>query len=498
MAEAIVARQQGDDFQARWFWLHAANLLRSDSHVRQVSFETGPKAFDDVVVEYSASDAPKDRYGRPILRDHMQCKWHVKTGQFGFKDLADPGFSNAATFSFLYRALDAQRQHAPAGDGARFHLVTNWDPVDPLRRLILNQDYSLNLKHLYEGGQTSANGQIRAHWANHLGITEEELRTALGTLVVNTRVRSAEEIRTHLNDLFEAVGLRRVPVSESAFIYDDVIRKLHSQGRKVFDRASFRDMVADEKLLASDQPPARTTVGVRSFIHPINTIEGRATRTLDLVPMFDGRYLRDGEDWQGTVYPALQKFVLDEARATDTLSLVLDAHMSLAYAVGSILDVKSGKDVEIEQRSPERRFWSETDSSSDPGWPQLGFEEAALGEGDEIAVAVSVTHDVESNVRDHLSTSMPQVGKLLSAKFPTEASQRAVRSGAHAAVLAEKLAARIRATGRAGMVHLFIAAPNGVTFFLGRHHRTIGAATIHEWDFEGLRDRGYSPGLVVR
>jgi hypothetical protein len=498
MAEAIVARQQGDDFQARWFWLYAANLLRPGGHIQQVSFETGPKAFDDVVVEYSPQDAPKDRFGRPVLRDHMQCKWHVKTGQFGFEDLTDPGFSNAATFSFLYRALEAQRRYAPAGDGARFQLVTNWDPMDPLRKLILNQDYSLNLKQLFEGGPTSANGKIRAHWVDHLGITEDELRTAAGTLVLNTRVRSADEIRIHLNDLFEAVGLRRVASSESAFIYDDLIRKLHSQGRKVFDRATFRDMVADEKLLASDQPPARTTVGVRSFVHPINTIEGRATRTLDLVPMFDGRYLRDGEDWQGTVYPALQSFVLKEAEATDTLRLVLDAHMSLAYAVGSILDVKSGKDVEIEQRSPERRFWSETDSSPDPDWPLLDFEEVVLGDGTEAAVAVSVTHDVETNVREHLLTRMPQVGKLLLARFSTEASQRAVRSGSHAAALAQKLAARIRNCGRAEMVHLFIAAPNGMTFFLGRHHRTIGVATIHEWDFEGLRDRGYSPGLIVR
>ncbi|NEJ21659.1 SAVED domain-containing protein [Rhizobium leguminosarum] len=497
MADAVVARQQGDDFQARWFWLQAANLLRPDGHVERVSFETGPKAFDDVVVEYSATLAPKDHFGRSVLRDHMQCKWHVRTGQFGYEDLADPAFSNATSLSFLHRAVEAQRQYAPAGDGARFQLVTNWDPVDPLRRLILSQTNSLDLAKLYEGGANSANGKIRAHWANRLGITEEELKLALGTLVVNTRVRSAEDIRAHLNDLFEAVGLRRISSSESGFVYDDVIKKLHAQGHKVFDRKAFREMVADEKLLASDEPPPRTTIGVRSFLHPINPIEARATRTLDLVPQFDGRYLREGHDWQGTVYPELKKFVLDEAGATDNLRLVLDAHMSLAYAVASILDVKSGKDLEIEQRSPERRFWSETDSKIDPDWPMLEFSEATAGDGSETAVGISVTLDVEHNVREHVA-KMPEVGKLILAKFPTSASQRAVRSGAHAAALAESVARRIRASGRAPMAHLFIAAPNGLTFFLGRHHRTIGTVTIYEWDFEGLRDRDYSPGLVVR
>ncbi|TCR76790.1 SAVED domain-containing protein [Rhizobium sp. BK376] len=497
MADAVVARQQGDDFQARWFWLQAANLLRPHGHIERVSFETGPKAFDDVVVEYSSALAPKDEFGRNILRDHMQCKWHVRAGEFGFEDLADPAFSNATSLSFLNRALDAQRQHAPAGDGARFQLVTNWDARDPLRRLIVNQTNSLNLTKFYEGGPTSANGKIRAHWANHLGITEEELRLAVGTLVLNTRVRSAEDIRTHLNDLFESVGMRRIPPSESGFVYDDLIKKLHAQGRKTFDRKSFRDMVADEKLLASDEPPARTTIGVCSFVHAINPIEARATRTLDLVPQFDGRYLREGHDWHGTVYPELRKFILEEAVSTDSLRLILDAHMSLAYAVGAILDVKSGKDIEIEQRSPERRFWSETDTKIDPEWPVLEFSEIAIGEGSDIAVAVSVTHDVQANVVEHLA-KMPEIGKLIVARFPASASQRAVRSGAHAAAIAESIATRIRGAGRAPMVHLFIAAPNGLTFFLGRHHRTVGAATVYEWDFEGLRDRDYSPGLLVR
>ena len=109
MADAIIARQQGDDFQARWFWLYAANLLRETSHIQRVSFETGPKAFDDVVVEYAAENAPVDHQGHPYLRDHMQCKWHVRPGQFSHQDLTDPKFSNAQSVSHLDNALLASR-----------------------------------------------------------------------------------------------------------------------------------------------------------------------------------------------------------------------------------------------------------------------------------------------------------------------------------------------------------------------------------------------------
>lgn len=52
MSNAVVARKHGDDFQARLFWLHAALLLEPSSAVVRVGYETGPKAFDDVFVEY--------------------------------------------------------------------------------------------------------------------------------------------------------------------------------------------------------------------------------------------------------------------------------------------------------------------------------------------------------------------------------------------------------------------------------------------------------------
>ena len=52
MARAISARRHGDDFQARIFWLKAAALLDPDTPVISVSYETGPKSFDDITLEY--------------------------------------------------------------------------------------------------------------------------------------------------------------------------------------------------------------------------------------------------------------------------------------------------------------------------------------------------------------------------------------------------------------------------------------------------------------
>ena len=499
MADAVIARQQGDDFQARIFWLEAANLLRDDSPVQAVMYEFGPKAFDDVVVDYAREGAPQDHFGKPIFRDHRQCKWHVRPGDFGFAEFVDPIFIGGTSMSFLQRARNAQVAHAPSGEGARFHLVTNWTfrAKDPLQKLILNQTNALDIDPIFVGGPRSAMGRLRDLWSGHLKLDEPELRTFLRTLGVNLGIRSAEALRDHLNDRFELVGMRPISRDQAGFSYDDLIRKLHAQGRNKFDRKTFREMANDEKLLAGPKAPPKTTIGVRSFMHPIDSIEARAATTLDLVQSFDGRFLKDGTDWEADLFPRLRTFILAEAQKGDHMRLVLDAHVSLAFAVGSILNVKSGKSIEVEQRTNGRRFWSRDDVPIEPAWPTLEVATEVVGSGDELAVAVGLTHDLAPMVREYLQ-GRPEIGRLIVASVRGGASGGSVKSGSHAIALAEGLVAAIRQEPVSPMLHLFVAAPNGFTFFLGQHQTVFGSTTVYEWDFEGKRSRTYSRGLVLR
>ncbi len=95
MARANVARRHGDDFQARLFWLKAACLLDPQCPIVKVTYDAGPKGFDDICVEYDPNAAPSDHEGKPISRRYIQCKWHTTAGVFGYEDLIDPAFINA-------------------------------------------------------------------------------------------------------------------------------------------------------------------------------------------------------------------------------------------------------------------------------------------------------------------------------------------------------------------------------------------------------------------
>ena len=183
--------------------------------------------------------------------------------------------------------------------------------------------------------------------------------------------------------------------------------------------------------------------------------------------------------------------MIGQAQRGDRIQLVFDVHVSLAFAVGALLDVKSGKAIEVEQRTNGRRFWSRDDQPDDPRWPGVVISEEVIGEGRDLAVAVGLTHDVAPMVRNYLQT-VAGVGKLLVVTLATGPSGASVQCGAHAMKLAETIVAAIRREPRRPMTHFFIAAPNGFTFFLGQHRQAIGPSTVYEWDFEGERSGSYS------
>lgn len=499
MTEAVTIRRDGDTFQARMFWLRAARLLVPDSPIARVAFETGPKSYDDIWVDYIPGRGQLNQYGRALLREHIQCKWHAAPGSYGYSHLVDPEFVNANKRSLLERALDAWRAAGDHADGARYKLLTNWvvDREDPLRTFIGTRSGAIRAKRLFDDTTPrSKSGKVRTLWQEHLKLDEGELQAFASTLAFGLAGDSLDDLRDQLDPVFFMAGMQRVPANESAFPYDDLVFQWMGQGRLDFDRTSLHDALKREGLLASAQPPAKV-YGVKSFEHPIDPLELRCSRVLDLTSEFDDRFIRDEADWEGSLYPQLARFLRDAASDTDRLRLAIDAHSTLAFAAGTVLDIKSGRAIELEQRSPNRRIWAADDSEPAKDWPGLVHEEKTIGGAADLAIAVGFTHDISSDVTAYLTQHRPEVGRLLLCGPAGGASQRSVRSGRHAADLATGIVAAFRSTDPAPRIHLFLAAPNALSFFLGQRWRQLGPVTLYEFDFEGGRDRTYRPSLAL-
>lgn len=502
MTQAVAVRRDGDAFQARVFWRKAACLLDPLSSVTRVGFESGPKGFDDVWVAYDVGRAPGDHEGKPILREHIQCKWHVSVNDFGHADLIDPEWINANKVSLLQRARAAQVAHARDGIGARFKLLTNWriGQTDPLRRYINQKSKTLRLKDLFDGTRDSSNsGKIRKLWREHLDINDQELLLLARTLSLDTDSTSLDDHRDNLDLLFENRGLRRIPANESSFVYDDVAYQWLAQGRLEFDRQTFREACKREGLLTGDSC-TDVVFGVKSFEHSFDRLEDRSTSVLDLIPHFDERAIRNQAEWVTTLYPKLKSFLQGAARDSQRLQLILDTHITLAFATGSVLNIKSGRSIQIEQRTVQRKVWHSSDTPRDLSWSGWEFNLEAVNESEgDMVVAVCLTHDVVAAVKAYCAASLPQASSLLIARPTCGVGSRSVACGQHAFDLAETLALQInqRRPARRSPLHLFIAAPNAFTFFLGQRQPGLGKVTMYEYDFEGANDGGYKPSLSL-
>lgn len=496
MTQAVTVVQDGFRFQARKFWSKAAWLLAKDSHIIKVGFEMGPKGFDDIWVEYDPKKCPSERSVNPLRRQHIQCKWHASPSTYSHMDLIDPEFINATSASLLQKVHAAQRIHAPDGRGMEFQLLTNWRVSDPLSKYIFQRSKTIRLDPLFARTDRSEAGQIRKVWREHLGIDDDALKIVLPTLALRECSMSLEELREHLNGMFLGLGLRCM--HEGTFAYDEVVFNWMAQGLQEFDHHILRD-ACDREGLLHDAQPRQIVFGIKSFTHPIDDLDDRCEKVLDLIPNFDERLIRDQQAWATDLYPALKSFLLDSAKNTTRFRLALDAHVTLAFAAGSVLNVKCGRDVELEQRVGDIRLWKRGDSQPDASWAIWAFESEVLnpaGEGQ--AVAVSLTHEICADVRAYLATAMPNTRRLLIARPSVGVGSRCVVSGQHAMNLSESLCQRIAQAQAAGRepIHLFIAGPNAFAFFLGQQQIFLGKTTLYEFDFEGLHGRSYVPSLT--
>lgn len=503
MADAVMARWHGDNYQARVFWENAFNLLLPNSSVVEVTFEAnGPKAFDDVVVKYD----PAVQRGGPerVSAEYHQVKWHVALdGRFGYADLIDPEFIGAKSVSLLERLKQA-RETAPTS--ARFAFMTTYrvKDGDPLGTLISGTDRSLLVERLFDGTtDRSRMGKVRKLWREHLKLaSDEELKRVVTGLRILDGHRTLEDLRSEINVKARVVGLLACETA-SEFRYDELARALKVRQLNGLTRETFLKLCEEEGLMA---PVAAAVdpflpIAIRSFLGPAADIIGAAPDdTLLLVDQFRERYLRDDRDWQIDIRPRVEAFLLAAVKRSAQLRLVLDAHASIAFLAGSVLDSKSGVEVELVQKGRVgSRTWRASGSTPSTG-AAFTVTEQEVGSGAEIALAISVSQSTEAQTLAYVKAHLPAVGRVVQFTLPAGPGGQTVAGGTHAAALAEQVSNAVRAlkvNTPDAMAHIFAACPNALMFFLGQQHRAIAPCIVYEFDFDRRGFKTYQPSFVV-
>ena len=504
MADAVIARWHGDNYQARVFWENAFNLLSPHSCVVEVTFEAdGPKAFDDVVVKY---DPPVARSGPDrVSAEYHQIKWHVQTGgRFGYEDFTEPDFIGARSFSLLERLQQARRT-APAS--AHFTFLTTYriKDGDPLAVLISGHDRTLLVERLFDGTtDRSRTGKVRKRWREHLELDDDEqLRAVVHGLRVVDGYRSLQELREQINLKAQAVGVLACNAADSDFRYDELARQLKVRRLSALNREALLQICEEEGLLVErpTEPDQFLSIAIRSFLGPAADVVGAAPEdTLLLTDDFRQRYLQEGREWQRAIRPRVERFLRTAVKKCAKLRLILDAHASIAFLAGAVLDLKSGVETRLVQKGRVgTRTWRVDDDSGATGG-RFEIEEEHLGVGRDIAIAISVSQETTSQVRAYLAAKLPGVGKFISCAMPTGPGQRSVAGGEHAAALAEQVSNHVRAVKENdpdAVIHIFAAAPNSLLFYLGQHHQAMAPCIVYEFDFDRQAHKTYQPSFTV-
>ena len=504
MVDAVTARWHGDNYQARIFWENAFNLLLPHSCVVEVTFEAnGPKAFDDVVVKY---DPPVARSGPDrVSAEYHQVNWHVQTGgRFGYEDFVAPDFIGAKAFSLLERLQQARRT---APSSAHFAFLTTYriKDGDPLADLISGHDKTLLIERLFDGTtDRSRMSKVRKRWREHLKLaTDDDLKTVVRGLRVLDGHRSLEELRAEINLKAQVVGVLACNAADSDFRYDELARQLKVRQLSALNRGAFLQLCRDEGLMVERavEPDPFLPVAIRSFLGPAADIVGAAPEdTLLLTDDFRQRYLQDDREWQRDIRPKVEAFLREAVRKSARLRLILDAHASIAFLAGAVLDLKSGVQTQLVQKGRVgARTWRADDESAAKG-ARFEIVNEGLGSGRDIAIAISVSQPATAQARAYVAAHLPDVGKLISFAMPAGPGQQSVAGGGHAAVLAEQVSNHLRAVTADdpdAVVHIFAACPNSLLFFLGQHHQGIAPCIVYEFDFDRRAHKTYQPSFVI-
>jgi len=501
VAKAVVALHKGFDYQARWFWIEALRLLRSEPVLERVIIEApNPRGFDDVV-SHPVQHRDNDVWGRPVDIDGFQAKFHVDHSTLvRAVDLADPGFLLAKETSLLQRLRLAVSEAEARAQNGRFTLITPWhvDPADLLGRL-LGTDGSLRLSVLFDGsGPRSATGRLRQAWREHLQLKDDDaLQQLLRHLRIHQRDLAATDRQLELE--LDRAALALVAPDSVAHPYVDLINGHVKQQEFEFDAVSLRRTLTAAGLWRETSYPTdpRETLAIRSRRHGAVHLEDETRTLLDLIPMFHDRDLRAGVDWNGDVAASIANFVAARVQVGTSYRLYLDAHGAIAFTAGWLLHRADVTPMQL--TSGRLAAWGSSGPTPEgPLWQEV-LEPRSSSSGPDVAVALGVTHDVADDVRRYVARQLPGVSLLVVLTVPT-VGPASVSDGAHANALAIEAVQKVQAArprdGRPSRLHLFAAAPNGLMFQLGRNGRSLGPTTAYEFDFDNPH-RGYAPAIAV-
>jgi len=451
MANQVIPRLTGDDYQHLYSWYHTLSILRPQDGVKRVRVEDGDAgSIDDVTLFHEVdTDNRVDVY-----EFFFQVKYHENQKHSYSTDalLESEGRSRSLLQKFWdtwkrLRADDPRRR-------IELYLVSNWSwdsTADKIGQCISGQDDRLTTT-FFDSGPKSDVGKERERWRKHLGADAGDFTAFAKTLNFRLGEGSWRQLKELVAQRMEHLRLRHDEnaLAISAAIVRDWIRTKH--GDITID--TLERVLKERDLYAPHSTEACATVY-------LNTIK---ERMFDLRPDFvldwrkyfvgtsdnKGHQLEDPGNWNAALLPDLQSVARQIATTTPCRLIRARglARLSAWFAFGFVFSEVSGFVIEVQQQDVHWR----TDVAPSTDFRLVATEETIQSKGataaaghTSVACGISITGSLEEDVRKHIATASELgASALLLLRPERELGRTALQSAGDAVALARQAKTQMR------------------------------------------------------
>jgi SMODS-associated and fused to various effectors sensor domain len=501
MANQVVPRLTGDDYQHLYGWWKALLLLKASenvSHVRVEDIEGG--SVDDVTVYRKPGAMVADEF----YHYFFQIKYHANySSHYGVDNLLEHKPNGTSLLQKFHRTWKMLKEHRPE-EPVLLHLVSNWfwnGADDDLGAFVSGNDDRI-MESFFGLGKGTKGGKLRGRLQEHLDIGDAELAAFLRSIRFQLGSGCWKEIRDRVSERMDNLGLRH---DEAALIACSGIIKNWIIQRK-------GDLTQDvlEKILTDNRLRNEQTGNIGTTIYLI-TIQKRIFQlepdyVLDWREFFEGLENKKGHrirrqaDWDEVL---MARLLLVESQVSERESRLVRARgfarLAAWFGFGYAFSAVSGYVIEVEQS--EERHWRSDSSPSEflmKVQAETKFEAVGLTGFEKVSVAcgISVTGDLMEDVMRDIN-ERGGIGATLFIEPDRGAGGNTFQSAGDVVAFADNSKRMIREfvkRHRAQRLLLYYFGPLSGACFLGQQLNAICSEIVVMED----QQPGYAPAFHLQ
>jgi SMODS-associated and fused to various effectors sensor domain len=493
MANQVAARLKGDDYQHLFAWLHALELLMPQRFVSRVIVEDAKAvSADDVTLLRDDGAHPPDRYHQ--IKNHVDYR-----AGYSIDVLTEHVKNESSLLQKWYRSwvsMIVARPNRPV----EIDIVSNWGwvPGDDLAGFVDGQCNGLKEEFFTATAKQKA-GKLRAKLADHVGATLVRFDEFARPLRFHFGYTCWHMMAERASERMEHHGLKS---DENALILVvGIVREWVKSGLQEITRDGLEAIITRYDLwLPKDARPAAniylTTIKDQQFdVPPEYVIDWRHHFLGN--PSVRCHETVDPAAWNDKMLPELRNLETRVSSETNKRLIRVRglARLSAWFALGYVFCDVARYTIEVDQHGD---LWqSDARPSADFTLTSNGPEGEILDtESDTVVVGISVSADLESDVRRHLQCRTERIRATLFIRPNRNVDRHCLRDAGDAAALADGAKALIRDFAKhygAKRILLFYLGPLSGACFIGhRLNAVCREIQIMEWS-----DPNYVPSFTL-